>query len=206
MNLICSYGSAPLPVDSQVYNPFKPPLRWALLLDNAVICSKPEEYLIEVYDRNGKMIKKIFREFQPVEITREEIEDARSTVPQGRVLKIDRYHSPYFRIASDNEGMIYAQTRERNPGTRGFFNDVFDREGKFITRFISPEFPRVIKNRKAYTIEEDTQGYQYVKRYIMKWKLWPDAKFDKKGRTGSGAKSDERHKAQEILSRSAGPV
>jgi hypothetical protein len=171
MNLICSYGSTPLPVNSQIYNPFKPTLRWALLPDDTVICSNPEQYLIEVYDNNGKIIKRIFREFQPVEITQEEIEEAKRTVPQGRELKVDKYHPPYFRIATDNEGIIYAQTHERKPGVKGFYNDVFDREGKYIAKFILNEFPRVIKNRKAYTIEEDAQGYQYVKRYKLAWKF-----------------------------------
>jgi len=172
MNLICSYGSIPLPVNSQIYNPFKPTLRWALLPDDTVICSKPEQYLIEVYNNNGKIIKKIFRKFKRVKITQEEIEEAKRTVPQGRELKIDKYHSPYFRIGADNEGIIYVQTHERKPGVEGFYNDVFDRKGRYIARFISKEFPRVIKNRKAYTIEEDAQGYQYVKRYKLAWKYW----------------------------------
>lgn len=170
INFICSYGSAPLPLNPQVYNPFKPPLRWALLSDDTVICSNPEEYIIEVYNPGGEIIKKIVKEFQPVDITQEEIEEAKKAIPLGRKLEIQKHHSPYYWFAADDEGRLYVRTYERTSCDKEYYNDVFDKDGKYIMKIPLKALPRVIKKKKIYTIEEDEEGYQYVKRYKLSLK------------------------------------
>ena len=47
--------------------------------------------------------------------------------------------------------------------------EVFDSEGRYLTKVLFKSFPRVWKNGKFYTIETDDDGYQYVKRYKVTW-------------------------------------
>jgi hypothetical protein len=48
---------------------------------------------------------------------------------------------------------------------------VFDPEGKYIARFTLKYWAIVWKKQKLYTIEEDEEGYQIVKRYSVGWKI-----------------------------------
>jgi hypothetical protein len=50
-----------------------------------------------------------------------------------------------------------------------FFYDIFDQEGKYIYRVLLKGRPRVWKNDKLYSVEEDQEGFQIVKRYQMNW-------------------------------------
>jgi hypothetical protein len=47
---------------------------------------------------------------------------------------------------------------------------VFDSEGKYIARISLKSRPIVWKNNKLFTIEEDGDGFQFVKRYKVTWK------------------------------------
>ena len=48
--------------------------------------------------------------------------------------------------------------------------DVFDSEGRYIAKIPLNFKPHMLKKEKIYTIEEDEDGYQYVKRYKVTWK------------------------------------
>jgi hypothetical protein len=54
---------------------------------------------------------------------------------------------------------------------KGYYCDVFDSEGRFIAEIALKSAPRVVKKDRLYTIEEDEQGYQVVKRYKIAWKF-----------------------------------
>ena len=48
---------------------------------------------------------------------------------------------------------------------------VFDAEGRFIGRIpLKPSGIEILKG-KYYAIEEDEEGYQYVRRYAVTWKI-----------------------------------
>ena len=49
--------------------------------------------------------------------------------------------------------------------------DVFDPEGRYLARVPVYDRPVVIKKEKLYTVEEDEEGYQVVKRYHIKWTI-----------------------------------
>ncbi len=62
----------------------------------------------------------------------------------------------------------------KNPKDPMYGEDVFDSEGKYIAKI--PMSARlnsasVWKNNKLYTIEEDEEGFQTIKRYNVAWNL-----------------------------------
>jgi len=73
-------------------------------------------------------------------------------------------------LAVDDEERIYVRTWERPDNGEGYFFDIFDNEGKYIARIPFNFRPRVLKKGKIYSIEEDEEGYQFVKRYKVNWK------------------------------------
>lgn len=70
----------------------------------------------------------------------------------------------------DDEGRIFVRSYEKVKDGEGFYWDVFDSEGKYIAKVPLKMRPRVWKKNKLYTIEEDDEGYLYVKRYSVEWK------------------------------------
>ena len=47
--------------------------------------------------------------------------------------------------------------------------DMFDSEGKYIARISLKFSPIIWKKKKLYTIEEDDEEFQVVKRYKVTW-------------------------------------
>ena len=60
-------------------------------------------------------------------------------------------------------------TFERVEDGEGYYYDVFDDEGKFIVKVPLKTRPLLLKNGKLFTVEEDEEGYQFVKRYKVSW-------------------------------------
>ncbi|OGD12329.1 MAG: hypothetical protein A2Y86_06145 [Candidatus Aminicenantes bacterium RBG_13_62_12] len=66
---------------------------------------------------------------------------------------------------------MFVQTYEKPTGGKGNYCDVFDPEGRFIAKLALLGAPRVVNDSRIYTIEEDEQGYQLVKRYRVTWRF-----------------------------------
>ena len=81
-------------------------------------------------------------------------------------------HHPAFRFfTADDEGRIYVGTREKPENGEGYVYDIFDKEGKYIAKVVFPFRPQVWKKGKVYTIEEDEEGFQMVRRYKVTWNI-----------------------------------
>jgi len=70
----------------------------------------------------------------------------------------------------DDAGRIFVQTYEKTIDESGYYYDVFNSEGKYIAKIPLKTQPRVWKRGKLYTIEEEEEGYQVVKRYKVNWR------------------------------------
>jgi len=171
IDLLCTYGSSPFPSNPRIHNPFRPVLRWTVLPDDTVACGDGKDYNLDIYDPQGKMTKRITKDYSPVEITEEEIAEKKKMDLQGRELDIPSHHGPYFWFTADNAGRIYVRTFEQASDGSGYQYNIFDEDGKYITDLLIPELPRVIKNDHIYTIEEDLEGYHIVKKYRLNWKI-----------------------------------
>jgi len=173
LNYLHSFGSSPLPSASMRrggYNPFMAIHMCYINQNDQVVYGYPESYEIKIFDKEGNLIRKIMKEYDPVEITEEEIKEETEVLPQDMRLSIPKYHSAYRRFIIDDEGRIFVMTRERVADGEGHYSDVFDSEGIYIVKIPLKTRPFVIKKKKLYTVEEDEEGYQFVKRYKITWK------------------------------------
>ncbi len=169
LNPLVSFRSISTPRKSSAFNPFGPDISWALTDNDCVICGYPENYELDVYDPEGNPIKKIHKEAKPIKVSQDEIKEAKKRLPGPMKLDIPKYHSVFKDLTADKEGKIYVRTWEKKGDSNGYYFDIFDSDGKYIVKIPLEFNPVVWKNEKVYAIEEDENGFQVVKRYIVSW-------------------------------------
>ena len=87
-------------------------------------------------------------------------------------LDIPNNHTAYKNLTVDEEGRCYVLSWEKNQGTKEYYLDIFDSEGIYIAKVpieVNLNRNSVWKKYKLYTIEEDEEGFQVVKRYKVTW-------------------------------------
>jgi hypothetical protein len=170
-NLLAEIDSSPLP-DPGRYNPFMAVGHWLIDKDDNIVFGYPKTYEIKIYNPSGQLIKKITKKYDPVEITEEEkkeqAEDLPPQIKEGIVFP--KHHPAFYRLCLDDEGRIFVQTWEKIGEEDVYYHDVFDPEGRFITKVPIRLRPIICKKGKLYTLEEDEEGFQFVKRYKVTWK------------------------------------
>ena len=176
LNYLYSLGSSPLPnARRDGFNPLFPVLRWNVINRNQIVCGYMKEYELKVFDAKGNLIRKILKKYTPLEVTQEDVDErlqGEELPPQLKEsMVIPKYHCPFRSMIADDEGRIFVRTYERVADGEGYYYDVFDAEGKYIVKVPLKSRPFLFKNSKLYTVEEDEEGYQYVKRYKVTWKI-----------------------------------
>lgn len=171
MNLIKEFARSPAPDSRKGFNPFMAISYWVLDNNDNIIYGYPEDYVIQVFNPEGQLIKKIMREYDPVEVTEEEKEEAKEDAPADMKFVFPKYHSAFRLFLADDEGRICVRSWKKILDGEGYFYDIFDAEGKYIVQIRLKMRPRVWKKNKIYAIEEDEEGFQVVKRYKVTWRI-----------------------------------
>jgi hypothetical protein len=160
----------------RVFDIGKPTWHCDVSPNDNIVWGNSQEYVLQILNYKGELIKKIMKEYSPIEITAKDKEmyEKQYAVSVKRGSKIHfRNHFPAFGdIFVDDEEKIFVKTYERFKSREDlFYYDVFDSEGKYIAKIPLRTDPLVWKKDKLYTIEEDEEGYQYIKRYKVTWKI-----------------------------------
>ncbi len=170
LNLITTIAKIPAPDRSKPYNPFGPMFYCQVMEDDCLLYGYPEDYELQILSPEGKLVKKIIRDYDPVPVSEEEKVEMQERVSPGMKIEFSRYHSAYAYFKIDEEGQIFVQTWEKPDSGEKYCFDVFDSEGRYIAKIALDFGLAVLKKDKMYTIEEDEDGYQSVKRYKVSWK------------------------------------
>jgi hypothetical protein len=156
-------------------------LQWDISPNDEVVCGvmTAPEYELHVYDAQGKMIKKIIKDYEPIEITGDEYirltEKWFGRPPTGGRfdLVVPKHYPPFHTFLADDEGRLFVRRFEEAEKGERIYCEVFDPQGRYLTDIVFPEkkIPALFQGGKIYTREEDEDGYQVVKRYKIKWKF-----------------------------------
>ena len=146
--------------------PLQPHMALVFLPSDLIICGSRESYEFKILDSEGKTVRKVSKDYVPIEINEEEKKKRRL----AQISELPRFFPAFQDFSVDEEGRIFVQTFERYEDEEKFYFDVFNTEGKYIAKVALNALPQCWKNRKMYTIEEDEDGYQYIKRYKLIWK------------------------------------
>ena len=155
------------------YNPIFPVLRWALLSGDRVVCGLAEKYEFRIHDAAGRIVRKIQMDPDPVPISKEDIDERTKGARQAllQTMKIPKHYPAFRYFVTDDEDRIFVLTWERPPDRKGFYFDVFDREGRYIVRTVLPVILPLIRKGYLYAAEETAEGYPVLKRYKVAWKI-----------------------------------
>jgi hypothetical protein len=131
-------------------------------------------YEIKIYSPEGKHIRTIQKDYDPVKVTQKDIDEMLERIPNvagGANIKdmfsFPDYFPPFQNFLLDDQGLIYVRTYKKGKAKGEYVIDVFDPEGRFIAQFITKTDLRLFKAGKAYGIEETEEGYQTIKRYAV---------------------------------------
>jgi hypothetical protein len=176
LNPVSTLGSYEEPLDLGAVSPMMAMMYFHATKDGRLFWLVTSEYEFHVYDAAGKPIRKIVKDYPLRKITTDDqkrlLKERYGDTPPTIKITFPETYPPVEYFIGDDEGRLYARTYETD-GKGGLWHDVFDTEGRCITRFSLPagESTFVVKKGKLYTlIPEDEDGIPLVKRYAMEWK------------------------------------
>jgi len=165
----------------RIITPFSTSFAMQRRQDDTLIWMNTTKYEFTIVDGEGKPVKKIIRDWAPVKITdaikermtKEDLGD-RGLSP-GYKYEVPSHFPPVYYFAIDDQDRMYVCTYayEEKDGDYWPYFDVFDAEGRYITKFCHPrrEMVFAVKKNKLYCmVQESEEGIPLVKRYIMIWK------------------------------------
>jgi hypothetical protein len=168
------------PWNPRLINPFPVAYLFEPLKTGETVWMITSEYKINVINSEGKLTRRIIKEYNPVKITAVEREKYLMAEPQDQISRQSRYEFPQFYPAAnwvngliiDDAGWIYVRTYEKDDQGR-IYHDIFDQDGRFVGRLCLPESERalvILKNKIYCLIGESEEGIPLVKRYRIIWK------------------------------------
>jgi hypothetical protein len=152
---------------------------WNVTPDDHVVWAdiKDPQYSIHEHNREGKLIRRMTKNFDPIPITAEDIERLMDkafgdnpTRDQWDV-RFPEIYPPFKGLSFDEEGRMLIRRYEREKNEGGELYDIFDAERRYLASQRFKMNPMVWKNGLMYTIEENEDGYKIVKRYKVNWKI-----------------------------------
>jgi len=141
-----------------------------------------DKYLIEVYDSQGKLFRKIDRPYSPPPVTSADIEEFEARfkdrpdspfAKMAKEMQLPKVKTVTDRMVVDDEGNLWVRTNEeRKEGGKTFTAvEIFDSEGFYVTRVWLDIFPAIFAGQKMYRASEDEEtGIRQIKRYRVVWK------------------------------------
>ena len=157
--------------DRAQFELFMPHSVWRLDPSDNLAYGYSKDYEIRFYEAGSwKLVKRVRKSYDPVPVSDSE---KKRYMPKGfgdwPVVMAENH--PAFRSFFLNDtGHLFVETFEE-AGTGLFIHDIFDKNGRLLARM--PLKPRGLKisGGKYYALEEDEDGFQYVKRYAVTWKI-----------------------------------
>jgi hypothetical protein len=136
------------------------------------------EYIIEVYDKTGKVIRKMQRPYDPVPFTHQEAQEflERYSPKMRRVVEempMPKVKTITTRMLTDDLGNLWVETHEKREeeGTTFMAYDIFNADGFYEARVWLDKDPAYVLKEKMYLMETDEEtGFRIVKRYKIIWK------------------------------------
>lgn len=141
-------------------------------------------YEIWVFDLDGNLIRKVRKDYRPVDIPEkikeENIEATKNPrfIIYGKKIRFSEHWPPFQYFFSDDEGRLFVMTFEEGESPGEFMYDVFDPEGIFIERMglgnlvfehrWNIQYVTAKKDR-LYCIRKKDGGYRELVVYQMTW-------------------------------------
>ena len=155
---------------------------WSVSHDNIYVVNENREYEIWVYDFNGKLIRKIQKQYRRIPVSENFKKKTLKQFPEGMrdqmkdVLYFPKFHPPIQNLVAGEDGLLLVSTFEEGENPEEFMFDIFNKEGVFIGRkslniwIWEVHLWARIKAGKFYVLREKESGYKELAVYNMIWK------------------------------------
>lgn len=121
--------------------------------EDNIIFGYSKDYELQIFNPEGDLIKKIIREYDPVEVTEEEKEESTQGIPSQIKFEFSKYHPAFLRFVHDETGRLYVQSYENGEANNVYYHDVFDLDGRYIAKVQLIQYPVIFRNGKLYSLE-----------------------------------------------------
>ena len=177
---LATFASFELIRTARVRPAFPPALFVQITRDENLVWLDPVKYELTLMDREGKALRRIIKDSDPVKIT--EAQEKRLIqqywgdrgIRPGVKYEIPKHFPPVFAFYVDDEGRIYVRTYDyiEKEGVQLDRYDVFDAEGRYFAKFYHPrsETAQAFRKNKMYVrVEEEAYGMDFLRRYSLIW-------------------------------------
>ncbi len=159
---------------------FAPPLFIQTTRDENIVWLDFAEYKITLMNREGKALRRIIKDFDPVRITKAEEERLIQQtwgdrgIRPGYKFEVPKNFPPAHTFYVDDEGRVFVRTYDHieKDGDQLVRYDVFDSEGRYVAKFHHPRgetFQAIRKNKLYVRVEEEVLGMDLLRRYSLIW-------------------------------------
>jgi hypothetical protein len=175
-----SFASIEVEWKPRVVQAFMPTQFIQLTTDESLVWLDFLEYEFTYMNRDGKPLRKIIKDCDPVKIT--DAQEQRliqqtwgdDGVRPGYGFEVPKYFPETRFFYIDEEDRIYVRTFDyiEKEGDQLDRYDVFDSEGRYIAKFYHPRaetFQAIRKNKVYVRVEEEVYGADLLRRYSMIW-------------------------------------
>jgi len=139
-----------------------------------------DSYLIEVFDSDGNLFRKIDRPYELLPFTSEDAQvyydsfadnPSQVYVEMAKDVQLPAVKTVTDRLLVDDAGNLWVELQEQKKEGEIELTayDIFDPEGIFTSKVWSEIQPSLFKAGKMYAMETDDEGYRILKRYRVKW-------------------------------------
>lgn len=160
------------------FRAIEPLFCWSASRDNIYVAREDRGYEIWVYDSNGKLKRKIRKEYKKIPISEDYKMKILKPMPKGMGERVyfPKFHPPFQAFVAGDDGTLLVATFEEGGNPGEFLFDIFNKEGVFIGRkslnaFIwENRLYAQIRANKFYSLREKSSGYRELVAHNMKWK------------------------------------
>jgi len=150
---------------------------WKESVDRIYIGNEDRGYEFLVFDWDGNLLRKIRKDYKPVEVRISEEEKKRVIADRpGLKVEFPKYWPAFGSFFVDDENRLYVQTYEMESGQPEYVYDIFNGDGVLILRRSLPIKPAVdiegdalVRNGRLYCLQEKESGYKTLAVYRMTW-------------------------------------
>lgn len=160
-----------------------PYFMWRVSGDRIFVANQVRGYEIWVYDLDGRLVRKIRKEYRPVGATNEIKAAILGPDYRRSGISQDKYFSnplpPLNQFFADDEGRIFVMTYEPGPNKGEYIWDIFNPDGVFVGRkalnilwaglYLGPHYT-FVKHGRLYCHQEKESGFDELVVYKMIWR------------------------------------
>jgi hypothetical protein len=132
-------------------------------------------YVIKVLSLEGKLVKTIGREYDPIAITQADKDEMLGLIPNVSgvnvkdMIQFPEDFPPFGNFVLADEGRLLVRTYEKGRAKKEYYWDVFDADGRYIAKVPIVNEIRLWRDGKAYFFVEDEDGYKTLRCCRARW-------------------------------------